>query len=157
MSGRVEQRLRDSDIALPEAFDPTVAKLLTARLHRGLLRVSGQTPRWRGKLQYVGKVGREFDLPEGQKAARLAALNVIAQAKRALDGELDRVTGVLNLRGFVNATPDFTQISEVVNGASEVILEVFGENVGMHTRTAIGAAVMPFDVAIEIEATFSVD
>lgn len=157
MEGRVEQRLRERNISLPDAFDPTVAKLLTAGLHQNVLRVSGQTPRWQGQLQFVGKVGREFTLSEGQKAARLSALNVIAQAKRALDGELDRITRVLNVRGYVNAVPAFIQISEVVNGASEVIVDVFGEEIGMHTRTAIGAAVMPFDVAIEVEATFSVE
>lgn len=156
MTDEIEKRMQSREIMLPEAFNPTVARLLTADIHRGVLRVSGQTPRRDGKLQYIGKVGREFDVGEGQKAARLAALNVVAQAKRALDGDLDRIIRILNLRGFVNAMPEFTQISETVNGASEVMLEIFGETLGMHTRTAIGAAVMPFDVAIEIEATFAV-
>lgn len=153
----VENQLRARGIVLPEAFNPTVARLLTAQIHRGVLRVSGQTPREKGGLKYVGKVGQEFSLEEGQMAARLCALNVLAQAKRELEGDLDRIVSVLNVRGYVNATPDFHQISETVNGASELFLEVFGEERGKHTRTAVGAATMPFNVALEIEATFAVE
>ncbi len=80
---------------------------------------------------------------------------MIAQAREALDGDLDRIDRILKLNGFVNAMPDFTEIPQVVNGASELFLDVFGE-AGRHARTAVGVAVMPFDVAIEVEGTFIV-
>ena len=156
MSSAIETRLAELGIELPEPQLPKVAKILPALVVERTLYVSGQVTTWNGELRYIGKVGREFDLDEGHAAARLSALNVLAQAKRALDGDLDRVARVVNLRGFVNAMPDFTDIPAVVNGASELMIDVFGE-AGRHTRTAVGVAVMPFDVAIEVEAVFSID
>ena len=155
MTGRIDERLRTLGIELPEPQEPRVAKILGFRMANGLLLVSGQIPQWNGERRFIGKLGREFTTDEGREAARLSALNVLAVARRALDGDLDRVEMVMKLKGYVNATPDFTEIPEVVNGASELIIDVFGE-AGRHARTAIGAAVMPFDVAIEIEGTFVV-
>ena len=153
MAGRIDARLRELDIELPEPQGPKVAIILPATIADRWLFVSGQITQWNGEHRFIGKVGREFDLAAGQQAARLSALNVLAQAKKALDGDLDRIERVVQLKGYVNATPDFTQLSEMVNGASELMIEVFGE-AGHHARTAIGAAVMPFDVAIEVEARF---
>ena len=156
MASRIESRLAELAIELPEPQLPRVAKILPALVHGQTLYVSGQVTSWNGELRYVGKVGREFDLEEGQAAARLSALNVLAQARLALDGDLGRIARVINLRGFVNAMPDFTDIPAVVNGASELMIDLFGE-AGRHTRTAVGVAVMPFDVAIEVEAIFALD
>lgn len=156
MASAIETRLTELGIALPEPQLPTVAKILPALVVERTLYVSGQVTTWNGELRYIGKVGREFDLDEGRAAARLSALNVLAQAKHALDGDLDRIARVINLRGFVNAMPDFTAIPAVVNGASELMIDLFGEQ-GRHTRTAVGVAVMPFDVAIEVEAVFMID
>ncbi|MCZ6593029.1 MAG: RidA family protein [Alphaproteobacteria bacterium] len=156
MTSAIETRLAELGIELPEPQLPTVAKILPAMIVERTLYVSGQVTTWNGDLRYIGKVGREFDLEEGRAAARLSALNVLAQAKLALDGDLDRVARVVNLRGFVNAMPDFTDIPAVVNGASELMIDLFGD-AGRHTRTAVGVAVMPFDVAIEVEAIFSID
>ena len=153
MAGRIDARLRELDIELPEPQGPKVAMILPATIADRWLFVSGQITQWNGEHRFIGKVGREFDLAAGQQAARLSALNVLAQAKKALDGDLDRIERVVQLKGYVNATPDFTQLSEMVNGASELMIEVFGA-AGHHARTAIGAAVMPFDVAIEVEARF---
>ena len=153
MAGRIDARLRELDIELPEPQGPKVAMILPATIADRWLFVSGQITQWNGEHRFIGKVGREFDLAAGQQAARLSALNVLAHAKKALDGDLDRIERVVKLKGYVNATPDFTQLSEMVNGASELMIEVFGE-AGHHARTAIGAAVMPFDVAIEVEARF---
>jgi enamine deaminase RidA (YjgF/YER057c/UK114 family) len=153
MAGRIDARLRELDIELPEPQGPKVAMILPATIADRWLFVSGQITQWNGEHRFIGKVGREFDLAAGQQAARLSALNVLAQAKKVLDGDLDRIERVVQLKGYVNATPDFTQLSEMVNGASELMIEVFGE-AGHHARTAIGAAVMPFDVAIEVEARF---
>ena len=155
MAGRIDERLRTLGIELPEPQEPRVAKILGFRMANGLLLVSGQIPQWNGERRFIGKLGREFTTEEGREAARLSALNVLAVARRALDGDLDRVETVMKLKGYVNATPDFTEIPEVVNGASELMIDIFGE-AGRHARTAIGAAVMPFDVAIEVEGTFVV-
>ncbi|MBS27684.1 MAG: hypothetical protein CL566_01980 [Alphaproteobacteria bacterium] len=153
MTGAIEARLTELGIELPIPRKPKVAKILPALIVDRLLFVSGMVPHWDGELRYVGKVGREFSLEEGQAAARLSTLSVLAEAREALDGDLDRIARVVNVKGYVNALPDFTQIPDVVNGASEVMMDVFGD-AGRHTRTAMGVAVMPFDVAIEVEAIF---
>ncbi len=153
MAGRIEARLKDLGIELPEPQAPRVAKIENTMIAGGFLFVSGQITQWNGERRFVGKVGREFDLAQGQEAARLSALNVLAQAKKGLGGDLDRIAQVVKLTGYVNAMPDFTDISAVVNGASELMVELFGE-AGRHARTALGVAVMPFDVAIEVEAMF---
>ena len=153
MPGTIESRLADLGIELPIPQKTRVAKILPTMIVDRLLYVSGMVPQWNGELRFVGKVGREFTLEEGQAAARLSTLNVLAQAREALDGDLDRIARVVNLKGYVNAVPDFTAISAVVNGASELMIELFGD-AGQHTRTALGVAVMPFDVATEVEAIF---
>lgn len=154
MTSAIDARLTELDIELPQPQLPRVAKILPAMVVERTLYVSGQVPTWNGELRYIGKVGREFDLDEGRAAARLSALNVLAQARLALDGDLDRVARVINLKGYVNAMPDFIDIPAVVNGASELMIDLFGD-AGRHTRTAMGVAVMPFDVAIEVEAIFA--
>ena len=153
MPGRIEARLAQLGIVLPEPQRPKVAKIENWAIADRAMFVSGQIPQWNGERRFVGKVGAAFDLEQGREAARLSALNVLAQARAALDGDLDRIERVVKLKGYVNATPDFTDIPQVVNGASELMLEVFGD-AGRHARTAIGVAVMPFDVAIEVEARF---
>lgn len=155
MAGRIEARLKDLGVELPVPQEPRVAKILNTTIANGFLFVSGQITQWNGERRFVGKVGREFDLAQGQAAARLSALNVLAQAKKGLDGDLDRIERVIQLKGYVNCMPDFTEVSAVVNGASELMLDVFGD-AGRHSRTALGVAVMPFDVAIEVEAMFLV-
>lgn len=155
MTGRIDARLAELGIELPTAAPPKVAKIEGWARHGDMLLISGAVPKWNGEVRFIGKVGREFSLEEGQAAARLSALNMIAQAKEALDGDLDRIDRILKLNGFVNAMPDFTDIPQVVNGASELFLDVFG-GAGRHARTAVGVAVMPFDVAIEVEGTFIV-
>lgn len=153
MTGVVEARLNDLGIELPEPTRPKVAKILPAMAVDRLLFVSGMTPQWNGELRYIGKLGREFTLEEGREAARLCTLNVLTQARAALGGDLDRILRVVNVKGYVNAMPDFTAIPDVVNGASELLIDIFGD-AGLHTRTAMGNVVMPFDVALEVEAVF---
>lgn len=153
MPGKIETRLAELEIELPVPQETRVAKILPSMIIGQLLYVSGMVPQWNGDLRFIGKVGREFTLEEGQASARLSTLNVLAQAHAALDGDLDRIARVVNVKGYVNAVSDFTAISAVVNGASELLIDVFGD-AGQHTRTALGAAVMPFDVATEVEAIF---
>ncbi len=153
MVGEIDKRLKELGVELPEARDPKVAKILSSNIAGNILYVSGQVPQWNGEMTFIGKVGREFDIQEGRKAARLCALNVIAHAKKALNGNLDRVVKVAKIKGYVNSTPDLIEVAEVVNGASELFVDVFGE-AGRHARTVAGVNVMPFDVAIEVEADF---
>ena len=153
MSGRINARLAALGIELPSPPPPRAARILMAKAAGGFLFVSGQLPSWNGELRYVGKLGEEFDLKAGQDAARISALNVLAHARAALGGDLDRIAEVVMLRGYVNVAPEFTEVSQVVNGASDLMAEIFGE-AGAHARTAIGVAMMPYNAAIEVEAQF---
>ena len=156
MVGEIDKRLKKLGVKLPEARDPKVAKILSSNIAGNILYVSGQVPQWNGEMTFIGKVGREFDIEEGRKAARLSALNVISHAKKALNGNLDRVLKVAKIKGYVNTTPDLIEVAEVVNGASELFVDIFGED-GRHARTVAGVNVMPFDVAIEVEADFLIN
>ena len=156
MTGRIDRRLDELGIELPQAMAPKVGHIEGTVLSRGQLYISGQIPQWNGERRFIGKAGAEFSLEEVQMAARLSALNMLAQAKAALDGDLDRVRRVVKLTGYVNAHPDFHDVTPAVNGASDLLIEVFGD-AGRHARTAVGVAVMPFNVAIEMEGIFEVD
>ncbi len=153
MTGRIEARLAALGIELPEAREPVVAKIKGANIAGNMLYVSGQVPQWNGDIRFIGKVGDQFTVEEGREAARLCALNVLAHARKALDGDLDRIEKLAKLKGYVNATPDLVKVAAVVNGASELMTDVFGE-AGEHARTVAGVTVMPFGVAIEVEADF---
>lgn len=155
MAGRIAKRLEEMGIELPTPAKPKVAKILNYKFANDLLFVSGQVPRVDGEIGFVGKVGREFSLEEGQEAARVSALMVIACANEALGGELDRIRDVTRIKGYINVDPDFTDVSAVLNGASELFIDLFGDP-GHHSRTAIGVASMPFGVAIEVEAIFQI-
>jgi enamine deaminase RidA (YjgF/YER057c/UK114 family) len=147
-------RLAALGLALPPAAAPVANYLPVARAGN-LLFVSGQLPVVAGKVDpaHQGKLGAEVSLAAGQDAARLAALNVLAQANAAV-GDLARLRA-LRLGGFVNAKPDFPQIPQVVNGASDLFAAVLGEN-GKHARAAVGVAQLPLDAAVEIEAVFEI-
>jgi len=154
MSGRIEARLKELGVELPQASAP-VANYVPFTRSRGLVVVSGQVSVRNGKAEFVGKLGREISLAEGQQAARLCALNILAHLRTACSGDLDRVRQVLRLGGFVNCTPDFTQMPQVVNGASDLMVELFGET-GKHARAAVGVASLPLGVAVEVEAMFEI-
>lgn len=151
MAGKIDAKLTEMGIDVPPAYAPKVAKILNWKIAGDMLYVSGQVPRVDGEISYIGKVGREFTLEEGQEAARVSALCVLGAAKEALDGDLDRVAEIVKLTGFINVDPEFKPVSAVMNGASELFIELFGDP-GRHARTAIGVASMPFGVAIEVEA-----
>lgn len=153
MIGSVEARLREMGIELPAAAAP-VANFVPCVRTGSTLFVSGQIPVWNGEIRHVGKVGREVSAEEARRAARLCALNVLAQA-RAFLGGLDRVTRVCMVQGFVNGVPEFTEHPAVVNGASDLFVEVFGD-AGRHARFAVGAGSLPFNVAVEVAAVLEV-
>lgn len=154
MAGTVEQRLKDLGIVLPDAPAPA-ANYVPYTLQGGILYVSGQLPMQDGRLAWTGKVGIDLPLEEGQNAARACAINLIAQARAACGGDLDRVLRVLKLGGFVNAGPDYADHPKVINGASDLMVAVFGE-AGRHARFAVGAGSLPLNAAVEVEAIFAV-
>jgi enamine deaminase RidA (YjgF/YER057c/UK114 family) len=145
----IEERLREIGVELPPA--PAAAANYVPYVMEGkLVFVAGQVPLGAdGKLQFVGKVGGDFDEQQGYQAARLCALNGLAQLKAAA-GSLDKVRRILSVRGFVNCTDDFTNQPEVINGASDLLVEVFGEK-GRHARAAVGTNALPRNVATEVE------
>jgi enamine deaminase RidA (YjgF/YER057c/UK114 family) len=146
----IEQRLVELGLELPAPAQP-VANFVPW-VHTGrLLYVSGQIPVWNGQLRYVGKVGRDISVDDARAAARLCALNVLAQVRSYLGG-FDRVVRVCQLQVFVNATPDFPEHPAVANGASDLMVEVFGLGAGKHSRFAVGAGSLPFNVAVELAA-----
>lgn len=153
MTGKIESRLAELHLELPSASKP-VANFVPCVQTGNTLFVSGQVTWWNGEYLHVGKVGRDVAVPDAQKAARVCALNVIAQA-RAFLGDLDRVARVVMVQGFVNAIPEFTEHPKVINGASDVFVEVFGD-AGKHARFAIGVGSLPFNVAVEVAAVLEV-
>jgi enamine deaminase RidA (YjgF/YER057c/UK114 family) len=148
----VEGRLKLLDIVLPAPAIPA-GNYLAAVVVGEMAYISGQMPRRDGSLQFVGKLGRDLDIAQGQGAARLCALNILAQLKVLCGGDLQRVDRCVRLTGYVNCTPDFADLPAVVNGASDLLIEVFGER-GHHTRIAVGAAALPGNAACEIESLF---
>ena len=155
MAGRIDARLNELGIELPAPREPKAARILHHKQSGNLLFISGQVPRVDGEISFIGKVGREYSLAQGQEAARASVLCVLGAARAALDGDLDRIEEVVRVKGYINVDPEFTQISETLNGASELLIELFGDS-GRHSRTAIGVASMPFGVAIEVEAVLQV-
>lgn len=150
----IADRLASIGIELPEPSLPG-ANYVPFHIEGNLLFVTGQLSQWNGERKYIGKLGREFDLADAQKAARLAALNVVAQARAAL-GELERVTKVLRVAIYFNSDPDCHDQSQAANGASDLFIDIFGEK-GRHTRMAVGVASLPYNVCAEVEATFAIN
>lgn len=154
MDESIETRLRKLGIELPNPSVPAANFIPTKRVGT-LVFLAGQIPQWNGERRFAGKLGQEFEVADGQAAARLCALNLVAHLKNALGGDLDRVVGCVRLGGFVNAMPDFTQAPLVVNGASDLIVEIFGDK-GKHVRTAVCTNVLPGNVAVEVDGIFEV-
>lgn len=149
-----EARLAELGIDLPRAVPPA-ANYVPARRSGNVVYIAGQVPTADGKDQFVGKLGREVSIEDGQKAARLCAINILAQLRTAMGGSLDNVVGCLRLGGFVNAVPEFGDHPKVINGASDLMVAVFGE-AGRHARAAVGCGSLPRNVAVEVDAIFEV-
>ncbi len=154
MSSRIEQRLEELGLDLPAAAAPA-ANYVPWVISGGTLYVAGQLPFENGRLELKGRVGEDIDLDRARLAARACGLNILAQAKAALDGDLDRVTRCLKLGGFVNAGAGFEDHPQVVNGASDLMVAVLGD-AGRHVRFAVGASSLPMNVAVEIDAIFEI-
>lgn len=149
----VEKKIEALGISLPE-MSPPKAMYIPVRPLGNALFVSGQVPFENGELRYSGKVGGERTLEEGEEAARLCIVNLLAAVKAYL-GDLDKVKNVVKVQAFVNSTPDFTQQHIVVNAASQLLFDVFGE-CGRHARTAVAVPVLPMDATVEIEAILEI-
>jgi enamine deaminase RidA (YjgF/YER057c/UK114 family) len=154
MPGKIEARLAELKIELPKAAAP-VANYVPVVIAGKTAYTSGQVTVLNGEFKYQGKLGKEFSIEDGQKAARLCGLNVIAQVKAAI-GDLDKVKRVLKLTCFVNSVSEFTDQPKVANGVSDLMVEVFGE-AGKHARSAVGVNVLPLNVACEVEAIFELE
>lgn len=149
---RIEERLAGMGLELPVPPTPIANFVPWQRAGRTVY-LAGQVNECNGSVPFVGKLGREFDVAAGQQAARLCALNLLACLKLACGGDLDRVAQCLRLGGFVNCEPDFEHAPAVVNGASDLIVALWGE-AGRHARTAVGVASLPRRAAVEVDAIF---
>ena len=154
--GKIDQKLQELGITLPTPAAP-VANYVASVMTGSQLVISGQVALGPdGKLadRHKGKLGGSVSAEAGIEAARLCAINVLAQAKAAL-GDLDRIVRCVRLGGFINAQPDFTTVPAIMNGASDLMVAVLGEE-GRHARSTIGVAVLPMDCAVEVEAIFEI-
>jgi len=149
MAGKIDARLEELGIELPAPV-AAVANYVPYVITGNLVFVSGQVTIEGGQFKYQGKLGGEISLEDGQAAARLCAVNIIAQLKDACGGDLDRVARIVKLGGFVNSTPDFTDQPKVINGASDLMVDVFGDK-GRHARAAVSAGSLPVGVAVEVD------
>lgn len=149
-----EEQLRKLKLELPPAGKPG-ATLVPAVRAGDLLFVSGNGPRKPDGTSVVGKLGRDLDVKQGQEAARIVGLNILGVVRQEL-GSLDKVVRLVKTLGMVNAAPDFKQQPQVINGFSDLMVEVFGEKIGKGARSAVGMGSLPGGIAVEIEAIFQV-
>lgn len=154
MSDIIEARLTAAGITLPEAAAPA-ANYVPYVVSGSLLYLSGQLPIEGGKIAVTGLLGADVPLEDGQRAAQLCAINILAQAKAALGGDLGRITRVIKLNGFVASAPGFVEQHLVINGASNLIADILGD-AGKHARAAVGMAALPLNAAVEIDAIMEI-
>lgn len=151
---KIDEKLKSLAIEVPQALAP-VANYVGFVKSGNLVFISGQLPAQNGQMQYIGKVGSQVSADDAKKAARICAINLLAQLKSACDGDLDRVVRCVKLGIFVNGNADFTAHPAIANGASDLIVEVFGE-AGKHARAAVGSGSLPLGVSVEIDAIFEI-
>ncbi len=149
----IEARLKQLGIVLPNPPAPVASYVPFTRVW-DLIHVSGQASRGTDG-DHLGKLGGDLSLEQGQAAARVCGLNLLAQLKAACDGNLDRLVRVVKLNGFVNVTPDYNPIPQVMNGCSDLMVEVFGD-AGKHARSAVGVANLPLGFAVEVDGVFQI-
>jgi enamine deaminase RidA (YjgF/YER057c/UK114 family) len=151
---KIDERLRELNIILPSPPAP-VASYVPYVVNGGLVTISGQIPVGPEGPLFIGKLGVNMSVEDGQAAAQLCALNLLAQLKAACGGDLDKVTRCIRLGVFVNADPEFSRHPEVANGASDLMVAVFGD-AGRHARAAVGSSSLPRGVAVEVEGLFEI-
>lgn len=153
--GKIDKRLAELGVVLPTPMKP-VANYVPWVRTGNLVFISGQGAVVDGKIQFAGKLGGTVSMEDGVKSARLTGINVLAQLREACGGDLDRVKHVVKLLGFVNATADFADHPKIINGASDLMVEVFGEK-GRHARSAVASPSLPFNLSVEIEAIVEIE
>jgi enamine deaminase RidA (YjgF/YER057c/UK114 family) len=153
MTGRIDARLKELGLVLPDAPAPA-ANYVPFVVAGDIVHVSGQVAMANGAF-LTGKLGADMDVAAGAAAARACALSLLAQVRAACGGDLDRLKRVVKLTGFVNSTADFVDQPKVINGASDLLVEILGD-AGRHARSAVSAASLPFGVAVEIEGIFQI-
>ena len=150
-----EEKIKELQIELPEAKAP-VGSYVATKIVGNLLYVSGQISiNLKGEL-IKGKVGKDLSTDDAYKAAERCGLSIVAQVKKACDGDLAKVKSCIKLTGFVNSTEDFTEQPKVINGASDLIASIFGD-AGMHTRAAVSTNSLPLGVSVEVDAIFELN
>tara|TARA_Y100000590_G_scaffold418699_1_gene519746 strand:+ start:102 stop:578 length:477 start_codon:yes stop_codon:yes gene_type:complete len=150
----VSEKLKQLNIILPKAPDPVGAYVAFKKIGK-LLYISGQLPIGSDGKMIKGKIGKDLTLEDGQQASKLCVINILAQANKAMNGNLDEIKNCIKITGFVNSTDDFFDQPKVINPASETLSTVFGEN-GKHTRAAVSSNSLPLGAAVEIEAIFEI-
>ena len=150
-----DSKLKELNIDLPKAADP-VGSYVATKITGKLLYISGQISMNENGELIKGKLGKELNTEAGYNAAKRCALNIIAQAKKACDNDLSKIKSCIKLTGFVNSTDEFIEQPKVINGASDLIVSVFG-NYGMHTRAAVSTNTLPLGVAVEVDAIFELN
>jgi enamine deaminase RidA (YjgF/YER057c/UK114 family) len=153
--GQIDKRLAELGITLPVPAKP-VANYVGWVKTGNLVFTAGQVPLKDGKIEYQGKLGQDYTVEQGAAAARICAINVVAQLKDAVGGDLDRIKRIVKVVGFVNGVPDFADHPKVVNGASDLLVEIFGDK-GRHARSAVGSGSLPVNVAVEVEAVAEIE
>jgi enamine deaminase RidA (YjgF/YER057c/UK114 family) len=154
MPGKIDARLAELGIALPEPAAPAGAYVPYV-VTGSLVFVAGQITLENGEIKCKGRLGESMNVDDGYAAARLCGLNLLAQVRGACAGDLDRVKRVVRLGGFVNSAADFTDQPKVINGASDLMVEVFGD-AGRHARAAVGAPSLPLGVSVEVDGIFEI-
>ena len=150
----ISEKLKELNIDLPNAPDPVGAYVAFKKINN-LLFISGQLPISKDGKMIKGKIGNDLTLEDGQKASKLCVINILAQVKKALNGDLNKVKNCVKITGFVNSTDDFKDQPKVINPASETLSTVLGDN-GKHARAAISANSLPLGAAVEIDAIFEI-
>ena len=150
-----EKKIEELGLSLPQATDP-VGSYVATKISGKFLFISGQISIDDKGALIKGKLGKDLNTEDGYQAAKRCGLSIIAQAKKACDGDLSRIKSCIKLTGFVNSTDDFTDQPKVINGASELIVSIFGE-VGMHTRAAVSTNSLPLGVSVEVDAIFEIN
>ena len=150
----IEKKLKELSIELPNAPDPVGAYVAFKKVNN-LLFISGQLPISNDGKMIKGQIGKDLTLEDGQKASKLCVINILAQAKKALNGDLNNIKNCVKITGFVNSTDDFKDQPKVINPASETLSAVFGDK-GKHARVAISANSLPLGAAVEIDAIFEI-
>jgi enamine deaminase RidA (YjgF/YER057c/UK114 family) len=144
----IEEKIKELGFELPEAPKPVAAYIPALEINKFVF-TAGQVPVTKGELKYKGKLGKEFSIDEGQKAAQICALNCLAAVKGVI-GDLNKIEKIVKLTVFVNSSAGFSDQPKVANGASELLVKIFGEN-GKHARSAVGVNELPLNSAVEIE------